>query len=210
MALIRCVECGNEISDHAAACPKCGMPVEKSAPSVNSVGPVIRTLRYLFFVCIGVFVLLIIVAAIMRSKEGDKSAKPIAHIAETPSQQSQPAKPEPNNCFYKNCFVSQRIKSQHSAQISPICGDIDVERYIWRVMLDHMMTTKGVEPIPPNDLIRMAVQRGYQNANLMCGQVEDNFDGTILDINGDLLFVKFDLVNNAVWIPKFSIAPEAK
>ena len=27
MALIKCSECGNEISDHAAACPKCGNPI---------------------------------------------------------------------------------------------------------------------------------------------------------------------------------------
>jgi uncharacterized paraquat-inducible protein A len=27
MALVNCHECGNSVSDHAAACPKCGAPV---------------------------------------------------------------------------------------------------------------------------------------------------------------------------------------
>lgn len=27
MALIKCGECGNEVSDKAAACPKCGAPI---------------------------------------------------------------------------------------------------------------------------------------------------------------------------------------
>ncbi len=29
MALIKCPECGKEISDRAARCPKCGIPMEK-------------------------------------------------------------------------------------------------------------------------------------------------------------------------------------
>ena len=31
MALIKCSECGAEISDKATECPKCGCPVEVSA-----------------------------------------------------------------------------------------------------------------------------------------------------------------------------------
>lgn len=34
MALIKCIECGTEVSDSAQACPKCGAPV---APSVKAV-----------------------------------------------------------------------------------------------------------------------------------------------------------------------------
>lgn len=38
MALIKCPECGNQVSDHAAACPKCGYPIAKSsAPSGGTV-----------------------------------------------------------------------------------------------------------------------------------------------------------------------------
>ena len=28
MALIKCVECGNDVSDKAITCPKCGMPLQ--------------------------------------------------------------------------------------------------------------------------------------------------------------------------------------
>ena len=31
MALINCSECGNQISDKAAACPHCGMPLRNEA-----------------------------------------------------------------------------------------------------------------------------------------------------------------------------------
>ena len=30
MALIKCIECGSEISTHASVCPQCGCPVQKS------------------------------------------------------------------------------------------------------------------------------------------------------------------------------------
>lgn len=29
MAIIKCIECGNEVSDKAKSCPKCGFPIEK-------------------------------------------------------------------------------------------------------------------------------------------------------------------------------------
>lgn len=32
MALIKCPECGNEISKNAATCPKCGHPIKKEKP----------------------------------------------------------------------------------------------------------------------------------------------------------------------------------
>ena len=36
MALIKCVECGREISSRAAACPSCGCPIDASAQAVPS------------------------------------------------------------------------------------------------------------------------------------------------------------------------------
>jgi TM2 domain-containing membrane protein YozV len=36
MALINCKECGKQISDHAAACPNCGVPVSGFSQSVAS------------------------------------------------------------------------------------------------------------------------------------------------------------------------------
>lgn len=37
MALIKCVECGKEISDRAKVCPHCGCPIEFSTNNFNSV-----------------------------------------------------------------------------------------------------------------------------------------------------------------------------
>ena len=31
MALIKCPECGNDVSDQAASCPRCGYPVQRSS-----------------------------------------------------------------------------------------------------------------------------------------------------------------------------------
>lgn len=40
MALVKCGECGNEVSDRAAACPKCGAPVtQEVAPPVAVSSP---------------------------------------------------------------------------------------------------------------------------------------------------------------------------
>ena len=40
MALIRCLECGKDVSDQAATCPNCGAPVDSASAPVapNSVG----------------------------------------------------------------------------------------------------------------------------------------------------------------------------
>lgn len=35
MALIKCPECGNEISSFAKACPNCGYPIEEVMVSYN-------------------------------------------------------------------------------------------------------------------------------------------------------------------------------
>ena len=42
MALIKCSECGREISDKAAACPGCGAPVSPSGEQRSEVPSVVR------------------------------------------------------------------------------------------------------------------------------------------------------------------------
>ena len=36
MALIKCPECGKEISDQATACPNCGCPVKQSTTPISN------------------------------------------------------------------------------------------------------------------------------------------------------------------------------
>ena len=38
MALIKCRECGTEISDKAASCVKCGAPVKKKSKTAETIG----------------------------------------------------------------------------------------------------------------------------------------------------------------------------
>ena len=33
MALVKCPECGNQVSDRASACPKCGYPFRQQEPA---------------------------------------------------------------------------------------------------------------------------------------------------------------------------------
>ena len=33
MALIKCPECGNDVSTHSTVCPKCGEPIQKEVPT---------------------------------------------------------------------------------------------------------------------------------------------------------------------------------
>ncbi len=35
MALVKCSECGKEVSDKAAACPGCGAPIAATSPAVS-------------------------------------------------------------------------------------------------------------------------------------------------------------------------------
>jgi len=43
MALMKCIECGNEISDKAFSCPKCGAPIEKKESSKVEETKVLRS-----------------------------------------------------------------------------------------------------------------------------------------------------------------------
>jgi hypothetical protein len=38
MALIKCPECGKDVSDAAAACPHCGHPIRQAAPAIAAAG----------------------------------------------------------------------------------------------------------------------------------------------------------------------------
>ena len=40
MALINCPDCGSEVSDRAAMCPKCACPIAKGSPTLTAEGPV--------------------------------------------------------------------------------------------------------------------------------------------------------------------------
>lgn len=46
MALSSCIECGNELSSHAKACPHCGMPLRRRA-TIKAIGSVAFSLLFL-------------------------------------------------------------------------------------------------------------------------------------------------------------------
>ena len=80
MALIKCKECGIEVSNKAVACPKCGAPVAKVARKPIGCGTAIAFL-FLAGVLISVF------TSMSRSLSGDAATSPTAN---TPVQASTP------------------------------------------------------------------------------------------------------------------------
>jgi hypothetical protein len=50
MALIKCKECGNEISDKARTCPRCGA---HASAAVGVTSPIVLRLGGLFFILLG-------------------------------------------------------------------------------------------------------------------------------------------------------------
>lgn len=65
MALIKCPECGKEISSSASACPNCGHPVKASAIApAQREGPFMQTLNC-GCVVIAVLLLFVLVVALI-------------------------------------------------------------------------------------------------------------------------------------------------
>jgi hypothetical protein len=78
MAIVKCRECNAEISSKAAACPKCGNPVQSSKSSGGGCG------RIFVYALIGLAVLMVFVVTSNQSGSDGKSAKPAS-----PADQSQ-------------------------------------------------------------------------------------------------------------------------
>jgi len=59
MALIKCAECGKEISSKAEKCPFCGAPVVSDVDSIKKVGGsvvrIIASFVFLIFLVLGLF-----------------------------------------------------------------------------------------------------------------------------------------------------------
>lgn len=76
MALIKCTECGNEVSNKATACPKCGAPIEqKETPKVEEpkivqpqqIKKKSKTWIWMMIITIIVIILSLIVVVIVKN-----------------------------------------------------------------------------------------------------------------------------------------------
>ncbi len=52
MALIKCKECGKEISDQATTCPNCGAKTESANNSINWFGVIIGIILFIGGLCL--------------------------------------------------------------------------------------------------------------------------------------------------------------
>jgi hypothetical protein len=62
MALIKCKECGKEISSAATACPNCGKPISKTTPAATG--------------CLVVIIVIVVLALIGQCSGSNKDSKP--------------------------------------------------------------------------------------------------------------------------------------
>lgn len=72
MALVKCAECGNQISDKASACPKCGAPMARPV-TIEQTGKRHKTIQL-----IGVLLIVIGMVSCMAGVRGD--SEPTAAI----------------------------------------------------------------------------------------------------------------------------------
>lgn len=121
MALISCSECGNQVSDKAAACPKCGNPISApavDAPTVGTTPPAAKEgMGIIAKVGIGVgiaFVAFILFGFLAEAQPGAKEkASARDAISECRRQQDDPLKPMEARRFIKETcegMVSQFIQ----------------------------------------------------------------------------------------------------
>lgn len=74
MALIKCKECGDQVSDKAASCPKCGAPIAK-----KNKGPSGCMMVFLIFV--GVLILLLFIGKVSKKKEAPSQIESSAQVS---------------------------------------------------------------------------------------------------------------------------------
>ena len=92
MALIRCPQCGNPVSDIANSCPRCGHPIYQAAPSGYSQQTSSNN-RWLYAIIGGLVLLALILAIVLISKGCSSSSS--SYEATTAPAVETPATPAP-------------------------------------------------------------------------------------------------------------------
>lgn len=62
MALVRCPDCGSEVSDSAPACPRCGRPIAAARAAAPREGPFLQTLNA---GCVVVLISILVILALV-------------------------------------------------------------------------------------------------------------------------------------------------
>ena len=101
MALIRCPQCGNPVSDKANSCPRCGHPIYQTAPNGYMQQPSSGNNNRWLYAIIGGLVLLTIILIIVlmssgmcsRSTSTTQTSPTTSQSVEAPSTQAVKAEP---------------------------------------------------------------------------------------------------------------------
>ena len=101
MALIICKECGNEVSDRASKCPKCGCPINNKEYKTMEKK---RKTKYVSIFCISAVIILFLFASII-SLDSSSTQETAGSTQETIQDkiQSETAKIEEKNNFIQSC-----------------------------------------------------------------------------------------------------------
>ena len=111
MALIKCKECGNEISSKAETCPKCGLRL-KGSPKSNSGSGCIVGLGKLIGGLIGGAIVLVIAISLLSNQNPTTPTRQLEirceEASKTQSDESE------QKVFYESCISSgsSQIRAQ--------------------------------------------------------------------------------------------------
>lgn len=75
MALVKCPDCGTEVSDRAPSCPKCGRPIA-AGPAAPAAAPPKKKTSWLAWGCLTIVVLAVLGGIINRMTGVDKPPAP--------------------------------------------------------------------------------------------------------------------------------------
>ncbi len=118
MALIKCKECGNEISKKAKECPSCGAPLKRG--NIGCGGAILIII--ILFIIIGIF------------SSGEKGKTPETIIKKpTPVTEKKPKLTEEQKRYLEK-YVQENIDSEFIRKLDAEYHEVFVNPTIWNVV----------------------------------------------------------------------------
>ena len=115
MALIKCIECGNEISDKAVKCPYCGHLTKNDNANKTNGGNNQKKIVFLLVTILIILIVAIVMLTIFLSKTHDKSNDNVIITSDTTVIQQE--KMEINAYIYDNDGDFTNIRNAPKGQV---------------------------------------------------------------------------------------------
>ncbi|MCT9017105.1 zinc ribbon domain-containing protein [Cupriavidus gilardii] len=143
MAIIKCSECGGDVSDKALACPKCGNPIARTPPipqrkaaAKRSIGASVGRILGTVVIVVAVFIVVVVVESPPK-----KSAEASADVSVHSKSEQRPAECQADDlrCIGEKLAVEAEIRckrpieqlAKHSVKWTDGVLDMKFSRYRW-------------------------------------------------------------------------------